>query len=66
MEDLVLEDGMLVQAWRIVKFLDKDGRETFNWDCDGSPLISESLGTMELIKFDMIHRIAHQDDDDED
>lgn len=66
MSDLVPEGALLEQAWRITKFISQDGTEMFNWDCDGSPTIADTLGALELIKFDALASTFIEDEEEKD
>ena len=68
-EDLLPEGAVPLQSWRIVKFMDSEGEERFNWDCEGGPRISDTAGMVEVVKFDALHRLAvfcHGEEEEED
>jgi hypothetical protein len=64
-DDALPERATPVHAWRIVKYLDEDGVECFWWSVEGDPNISETLGLLEMIKFDVLRRIDFFSDFDE-
>jgi len=67
-EDIMPKNALPLQAWRVVKFL-VNGEERFYWSCEGQPTISESLGMLAVVQFDIMHSssaMGHIDDEDGD
>jgi hypothetical protein len=68
-DDLIPDDCTPLQSWRIVKFLDAEGEERFNWTCEGDPRISDTAGMIAVVQFDAMHRLSvmgHEVEDEDD
>jgi hypothetical protein len=67
-DDILPEQCVPLQSLRIVKYLDEQGVERFNWHCEGEPSFLDMLGLLEGVKFDVMHRfspLGHGGEDDE-